>query len=178
MSAMVLLNLVLMMMRRTMINREAPKEIEDKLRLKLKLDRVLLIRLSWTSLWLSASMELSTLRLGRRNPSELETEPKVRTRIPNMWVQGGSNIDFHTDHRGSSIQASRLRSNRRQGKVSWGKLRQGQSTGASGWVTPCEQWLRHKKFLSHTRGVITEWMMRSSNFFFLTNDQTVISQEN
>ena len=46
MPAMVLLNLVLMMMRRTMINREAPKEIEDKLRLKLKLDRVLLIRLS------------------------------------------------------------------------------------------------------------------------------------
>ena len=29
---MVLLNLVLMMMRRTMINREAQKEIEDKLR--------------------------------------------------------------------------------------------------------------------------------------------------
>ena len=65
MSAMVLLNLVLMMMRRTMINREAQKETEDKLRWKLKLDRVLLIRLSWTSLWLSASMLLSTLRLGR-----------------------------------------------------------------------------------------------------------------
>ena len=46
MSAMALLNLVLMMMRRTMINREAQKEIEDKLRWKLKLDRVLLIRLS------------------------------------------------------------------------------------------------------------------------------------
>jgi hypothetical protein len=46
MSAMVLLNLELMMMSKTMINREAPKEIEDKLRLKLKLDRVLLIRLS------------------------------------------------------------------------------------------------------------------------------------
>jgi hypothetical protein len=65
MSAMVLLNLVLMMMRRTRINREAPKETEDKLRWKLKLDRELLIRLSWTSLWLSASMLLSTLRLGR-----------------------------------------------------------------------------------------------------------------
>ena len=64
MSAMVLLNLVLMMMRRTRINREAPKETEDKLRWKLKLDRELLIRLSWTSLWLSASMLLSTLRLG------------------------------------------------------------------------------------------------------------------
>ena len=65
MSAMVLLNLVVMMMRRTRINREAPKESEDKLRWKLKLDRELLIRLSWTSLWLSASMLLSTLRLGR-----------------------------------------------------------------------------------------------------------------
>jgi hypothetical protein len=32
MSAMALLNLVLMMMMRTMINKEAQKEIEDKLR--------------------------------------------------------------------------------------------------------------------------------------------------
>ena len=65
MSAMVLLNLVLMMMSKTMINREAPKESEDKLRWNSKLDRVLLTRLSWTSLWLSALMLLSTLRLGR-----------------------------------------------------------------------------------------------------------------
>jgi hypothetical protein len=86
MSAMALLNLVLMMMMRTMINKEAQKEIEDKLRWKLKLDKVLLMRLSWISLWLSASMLLSTLRLGRWNPSELGSEPKVRTRIPNMWV--------------------------------------------------------------------------------------------
>ena len=84
MSAMALLCLVLMMTIRTMINKEAPKEIEDRLRWKLKLERVLLMRLSCISEWLSASMLLSTLRLGRWNPSELGSEPKARAKIPNM----------------------------------------------------------------------------------------------
>ena len=84
MSAMVLFCLVLMMITRIIMNREAPREMEDKLRWKLKLLRVLLIRLSCISEWLSASMLLSTLRLGRWNPSELGSEPKARAKIPNM----------------------------------------------------------------------------------------------
>ena len=84
MSAMVLFCLVLMITTRMMMNREAPREMEDKLRWKLKLLRVLLIRLSCISEWLSASMLLSTLRLGRWNPSELGSEPKARAMIPNM----------------------------------------------------------------------------------------------
>ena len=65
------------------MNREAPREMDDRLRWKLKELRVLLTRLSCISEWLSASMLLSTLRLGRWKPSELGSrEPKAR--IPNM----------------------------------------------------------------------------------------------
>ena len=116
MSAMVLFCLVLMMTTRMMMNREAPREMEDKLRWKLKLLRVLLIRLSCISEWLSVSMLLSTLRLGRWKPSELESiEPKVK--IPNMGAQGVHNIGLCTDHRDACTRASQLRPNRKQGRV-------------------------------------------------------------
>jgi hypothetical protein len=83
MSAMVLFCLVLMITTRMMMNREAPREMDDRLRWKLKELRVLLTRLSCISEWLSASMLLSTLRLGRWKPSELGSiEPKAK--IPNM----------------------------------------------------------------------------------------------
>ena len=90
MSAMALFCLVLMMTTRIMMNREAPREMEDKLRWKLKLLRVELMRLSCISEWLSASILLSTLRLGRWKPSELGSiEPKAM--IPNyvnsLWCQ-------------------------------------------------------------------------------------------
>ena len=90
--------------------------MEDKLRWKLKLLRVLLIRLSCISEWLSVSMLLSTLRLGRWKPSELESiEPKVK--IPNMGAQGVHNIGLCTDHRDACSRASQLRPNRKQGRV-------------------------------------------------------------
>jgi hypothetical protein len=54
MAAIARLNLVLKMKRKMMMMREAAKESEDKLRENSKLDRVLLTRLSWISLWLSA----------------------------------------------------------------------------------------------------------------------------
>ena len=54
MAAIARLNLVLMMKRKMMMMREAAKESEDKLSENSKLDRVLLTRLSWISLWLSA----------------------------------------------------------------------------------------------------------------------------
>ena len=65
MAAIARLNLVLMMKRKMMMMREAAKESEDKLRWNSKLDRVLLTRLSWISLWLSALISVSTFRSGR-----------------------------------------------------------------------------------------------------------------
>ena len=88
MSAMVLFCLVLMITTRMMMNREAPREMDDRLRWKLKDLRVLLTKLSSISEWLSASMLLSTLRLGRWKPSE-QGSIKPRAMIPNMWSQGG-----------------------------------------------------------------------------------------
>ena len=81
--AMVLFCLVLMRTTRRMMNTEAPRDTDERLRWKLKDLRVLLTKLSCISEWLSASMLLSTLRLGRWKPSELgSTKPKAR--IPNM----------------------------------------------------------------------------------------------
>ena len=49
---MVLFCLVLMITTRMMMNREAPREMDDRLRWKLKEERVLLTRLSCISEWL------------------------------------------------------------------------------------------------------------------------------
>ena len=116
MLAMALFCLVLMMTTRIMMNREAPREMEDKLRWKLKLLRVELMRLSCISEWLSASILLSTLRLGRWKPSELGSiEPKAM--IPNMRPQGVYSIGLCTDHRVACSRASQLRPNRKQGRA-------------------------------------------------------------
>ena len=65
------------------MNTEAPRDTDERLRWKLKDFKVLLTKLSCISEWLSASMLLSTLRLGRWKPSEQgSTDP--RARIPNM----------------------------------------------------------------------------------------------
>ena len=80
---MVMFCLVLMITTRMMMNREAPRETDDRLRWKLKDLRVLLTRPSCISEWLSASMLLSTLRLGRWKPSELGSI-KPKARITNM----------------------------------------------------------------------------------------------
>ena len=116
MLAMALFCLLLMMTTKTMMNKEAPRLMEDKLSWKWKEERVELMRLSCISELLSASMLLSTLRLGRWKPSELESiEPKAM--IPNMRPQGVYNIGWCTDHRGSCSLASQLRANIKQGRA-------------------------------------------------------------